>query len=63
MDNRELWPFLFVVGVLIFNWPFLDIFGLALPYYLFGIWGSFIILIGLLISTVSKSRKKKSKIV
>lgn len=63
MNNRELWPFLFAIGVLLFNWPFLNIFSLYLPYYLFGIWGLFIISVGLFISTLSKSRKKKNKIV
>lgn len=49
MKNRELIPFLFIFGVLFFNWPFLDIFSLSLPYYLFGAWGLFILLVGLII--------------
>jgi hypothetical protein len=44
MNSKELWPFLFLIGVLLFNWPSLAIFGLSLPYYLFGVWGVFIII-------------------
>ena len=43
MNNREVWVFLFLLGLLLFNWPFLDIFSLSLPYYLFGLWGLFIL--------------------
>jgi hypothetical protein len=56
MNNKELWHFLFVIGVLLFNWPFLEIFGLSLPYYLFGIWGIFILIVGIFIS-INKGKK------
>lgn len=42
MKNRELWMFLFALGVLLFNWPFLSIFTTSLTYYLFFTWGLFI---------------------
>jgi len=50
MNSKELWFFLFLAGTLLFNWPFLVIFGLSLPYYLFGIWGLFIGVTGFFIS-------------
>lgn len=60
MNNRELWPFLFFLGTLLLNWPFLDIFSLSLPYYLFGVWGLFIIVMGFFIS---KTNRQKNKVV
>jgi len=45
MKNREFLVFLFFLGTLLFNWPFLDIFSLVLPYYLFGVWSLFILLV------------------
>jgi len=54
MNSKELWPFLFLIGILFFNWPFLVIFGLSLPYYLFGVWGIFIIVIGISIKKTGK---------
>ena len=60
MNNKELWPFLFILGTLLLNWPFLDIFNLSLPYYLFGVWGLFIIVMGFFIS---KTNKQNSKVV
>ena len=57
MNSRELLPFLFLIGMLLFNWPLLDIFSISLPYYLFSAWGLFIIVVGLLI-TVTRKRKK-----
>ncbi len=63
MDNRELWAFLFILGTILLNWPFLDIFSLSLPYYLFGVWGLFIIAVGLFIPKISKTGKQKKKIV
>lgn len=58
MTNNEVWPFLFLIGFLFFNWPFLEIFGGNLHYYLFCSWGLFIVLIGIFI-TVFKPKKKE----
>ncbi len=58
MNSKELWPFLFLIGTLLFNWPFLDIFSLSLPYYLFGVWGIFIIGVSIFIT---KTAMKKDK--
>jgi len=60
MNNKEQWAFLFALGTLLFNWPLLDIFSLSLPYYLFGVWGIFIMVMGFFIS---KTNKQKDKIV
>lgn len=49
MGNKELWPFLFLLGTLLLNWPFLDIFSLSLPYYLFSVWGLFIAAVGIFV--------------
>ena len=57
MIQKEVWPFLFLLGTLFLNWPFLDLFKAHLPYYIFIVWGLFILAIGLLIS-VSKKKKK-----
>lgn len=54
MSNKEIWFFLFFLGVLLFNWPFLEIFDLSLPYYLFVIWGLFIIVVGVVIRKMNK---------
>jgi hypothetical protein len=56
MGKRELWFFIFLIGALLFNWPLLDIFSLSLEYYLFGVWGAFIVLVGIFIS-VRRRRK------
>lgn len=48
MVTKEHWGFLFVLGALAFNWPFLYIFGSGLPYYLFGVWALIILCSGLL---------------
>lgn len=46
MDSKELWVGFFVLGVLLFNWPFLKIFGDILPVYLFVGWGLYIAALG-----------------
>ncbi len=57
MKNKEFWVFLFFLGTLLFNWPFLDIFSLVLPYYLFCVWSLFI----LVVCIVSTSNKTKGR--
>ncbi|HSB31972.1 MAG TPA: hypothetical protein VLD55_10240 [Candidatus Sulfobium mesophilum] len=54
MSNKEIWFFLFFFGVLLFNWPFLEVFALSLPYYLFIIWGVFIIVVIVVIKKMNK---------
>jgi hypothetical protein len=43
--RRDIWIFLFFLGMLFFGWPFLTIFRNTLAYYLFIIWLTFIALI------------------
>ncbi|OGQ96895.1 MAG: hypothetical protein A2521_04685 [Deltaproteobacteria bacterium RIFOXYD12_FULL_57_12] len=50
MNNKDIWIFLFLSGMLCFNWPFLEIFAESLPLYFFLAWPGFI-LIMILLST------------
>ena len=59
MKNKEVWPFIFLIGLLAFNWPMIDLFEAVLPYYLYSTWVLFIVVIGVL-STV-KGRAEKNK--
>lgn len=59
MKNKEFWVFLFFMGAFLFNWPFLDIFSLVLPYYLFGVWSLFIFVV-FIVSTL-KGAKGRDK--
>jgi hypothetical protein len=56
--DKEIWPFLFFLGLLFFNWPFLDLFKSYFPYYFFVVWGLFILTVGLLISRVTKKKRR-----
>ncbi|TAN39130.1 MAG: hypothetical protein EPN25_12385 [Nitrospirae bacterium] len=58
MVGRELWAFLFMIGFLVFNWPFLEIFSDFLPYFLFGVWGVFITAVYLVIQVTERKGKK-----
>lgn len=42
--KRDILVFLFLLGILFFNWPFLAIFEQSLAAYLFGIWFLYICL-------------------
>ncbi len=59
MNSKELLPFLFLIGMLLFNWPFLDIFSISLPYYLFSVWGFFIVAVGVLITLTRRHKTDK----
>jgi len=56
MVSKELWAFFFVLGALLFNWPLLSIFDLSMPYYLFGMWGVFIIFVAFFSRLQKKSK-------
>ncbi len=43
--RKDLWFFIFVLGVILFTWPVLSIFKDNLPAYFFVIWLVFIVLI------------------
>jgi len=55
--SNEIWPFLFFLGLLFLNWPFLDLFKPYLPYYLFIIWGLFILIVRLTINRVTGRKR------
>lgn len=58
MKNKEVWPFIFLVGLLLFNWPIVNLFEAVLPYYLYVTWSCFILAIGLLAGLKSRPEKK-----
>jgi hypothetical protein len=43
--RRDVWFFLFFIGVLLFGWPLMTIFKSSLAMYLFVVWLLFIVLI------------------
>ena len=53
--KKDLWLFLFVLGLLLFSWPLMKIFQADLSVYLFLVWGLFIVLL-FLASTFSERR-------
>jgi hypothetical protein len=53
--RKDVWIFLFAIGVLLFSWPIMSIFRDGLPTYLFVIWLVFILLI-FVTSIVSKRK-------
>ena len=57
MISNEIWPFLFFLGLLLLNWPLIDLFKPYLPYYLFFVWAFFILAVGLLSRKVTGKRK------
>jgi hypothetical protein len=48
MAGKEAWAFVFLLGVLAFNWPFLSVFGSGLVYALFGMWAFLILCVGIM---------------
>jgi len=57
MLNKEIWPFLFFVGLIFLNWPFLEIFKSCSPYYFFIVWALFILVVGVLSSRVARKKR------
>jgi hypothetical protein len=53
--KKEIWIFLFIMGLLLFSWPLITIFRTSLASYLFLVWGLFIVLL-FLASTFSERR-------
>jgi len=59
MKTKEFWFFLFFLGLLLFNWPFLDIFNMALPLYFLIAWGLYIAVVGFVASfSLKKDRDR-----
>lgn len=57
MHGKEMWPFLFLLGILAFCWPLPDLIRIPLPYYLYTAWAVFILMIGILVSVRSRGGK------
>ena len=45
MKKAELWAMVFIIGILGFSWPFIEIFNRALVAYLFVFWFIFVVLV------------------
>ncbi|MEJ2183309.1 MAG: hypothetical protein P8Y66_07280 [Nitrospirota bacterium] len=56
MGSKDLWTFLFLLGVVLFNWPLLSIFEHSAPYYLFGLWAVFILVTVVLLNLTRKNK-------
>jgi len=61
MKNKEFWVFLFFLGTFLFNWPFLDIFSLVLPYYFFAVWSLFILIV-FIVATLKETEGRDSDV-
>lgn len=57
MPSKEIWPFLFFLGLLFFDWPLLRLVRTPLPYYLYAVWALFILVVGLI--TATKNRRER----
>jgi len=57
MKNKEAWLFIFLIGLLLFHWPMIDLFEAVLPYYLYGAWLLFILALGLLTTLRGRADK------
>jgi len=60
MKNREFWFFLFFLGVLLFSWPFLDIFGMSLIYYFPIAWSLFIFVVYIVLRVSDGKDKERN---
>ncbi len=58
MKNTEIWVFIFSLGLLSLNWPFLEIFYTRVVVYLFVTWILFIILIAIAAHKTSGNNKE-----
>ena len=56
MRQGDFWVFFFVLGVVLFNWPFLTVFEESLAAGLFLLWGGFIACAALAGSSRGKDR-------
>ncbi len=59
MRNPEIWIFIFILGLLGLNWPFLDIFHVSVVTYLFSFWLLFIVLVAFAVRKNRNSRSEK----
>ncbi|MGE5893192.1 MAG: hypothetical protein ACM34I_03965 [bacterium] len=54
--RKDIWVFLFALGLLLFSWPLMSIFRNILPAYLFVAWFVFI---GFIFTVVAKTGKEE----
>ncbi|NOY64418.1 MAG: hypothetical protein GXO97_03345 [Nitrospirae bacterium] len=52
--NKAIWIFLFAIGIILFNWPFISIFTETQIYYLFVVWFLFILSLFLITYYIKK---------
>jgi hypothetical protein len=58
MHSKELFPFIFLLGLLVFNYPLMDLVKVTLPYYLYTTWAILILIIVLLVTIRERGEKK-----
>jgi hypothetical protein len=58
MKRGDIWIFLFALGVILFNWPFLTVFEGSLALGFFVLWGAFIAVAALLGAGGWRGRKR-----
>jgi hypothetical protein len=56
--GKDLWLFIFFLGLLFLNYPIMKLAEEILPYYLYVVWAVLILIIGL-VSTIREYREKK----
>ena len=59
MKNTEIWVFIFSLGLLSLNWPFLEIFYTAQVSYLFVTWILLILLVALAAHKANNSKSSE----
>jgi hypothetical protein len=58
MHSKEIWAFVFLLGLLGFNYPIMDLVKVTLPYYLYTLWALLILIIGILVTIRERGEKK-----
>lgn len=54
MHRKELWPFVFFLGVLSVNYPILEMVHIPMLYYLYGTWAGLILIIAVATAIAGK---------
>jgi hypothetical protein len=53
--KRDIWVFIFSIGILLFTWPLMYIFRDSLQHYLFFAWFLFIVLLFLIVKFTNRA--------
>jgi len=56
LRNPEIWLFIFVLGLLGLNWPFLEIFHISVAKYLIVFWFFYIVLVAFAVFAMRRQR-------